>query len=158
MRVGIGVDIHPFREGRPLVLGGVRIPHDRGLDGHSDADVLLHAICDALLGAAGKGDIGIHFPNTDPRYKGIDSRELLARCRALLEGEGFRIVNIDGVVVAERPKILPYVSMMIKNISDILAVDPGRINLKATTCEGLGFVGRQEGIAAQAVCLLKKDV
>ena len=155
MRIGIGFDVHPFMEGRPLVLGGVRIPHERGLDGHSDADVLLHALCDALLGAAGEGDIGLHFPNTDPRYRGIDSRELLAHCRELVEKKGFRIVNVDGVVMAERPKILPHVPDMIKNISETLAVDPRSINLKATTCEGLGFIGREEGIAAQAVCLLE---
>ena len=158
IRVGFGYDVHRLVEGLDFFLGGIRIPHSRGAEGHSDADVLIHAICDALLGACNLRDIGFHFPNTDPRYKGIDSRELLAHCRTLLEGEGFRIVNIDSVVVAEKPKILPYVSRMIKNISDVLAIDPDQVNLKATTCEGLGFVGRQEGIAAQAVCLLKRYV
>jgi 2-C-methyl-D-erythritol 2,4-cyclodiphosphate synthase len=158
MRIGIGVDVHPFCEGRPLIIGGVHVPHDRGLAGHSDADVLIHAVCDALLGALGKGDIGVHFPDTDPRYKGVDSRELLARCRALLASEGFRILNIDGVVIAEKPRMRPYIPEMIKAMAEVLAIDPEQINLKATTCEGLGFIGRREGIAAQAVCLLNKNV
>jgi 2-C-methyl-D-erythritol 2,4-cyclodiphosphate synthase len=154
MRVGIGVDVHPFRAGRPLMLGGVAIPYEKGLDGHSDADVLLHAICDALLGAAGEGDIGVHFPDTDERLAGIASIEILSRCRSLLEKKGYRVSNVDGVVMAEKPKIAPFVSQMTQNIAHALGIEPDRINIKATTCEGLGFIGRKEGIAAQAVCLL----
>lgn len=154
MRVGIGFDIHRLEDGKEVVLGGVRIPFEKGLIGHSDADVLLHAICDAMLGAAGDGDIGVHFPNTDPLYKGISSMELLKKTKDIIAGRGFRVSNIDSVVIAEGPKVSPYRDVMIKNIAATLELEPDRIHVKATTGEGLGSVGRGEGIAAYAVCLL----
>jgi len=157
MRVGIGFDIHRLGEGREVVLGGVKIAFERGLIGHSDADVLVHAICDALLGAAGEGDIGVHFPNTDPIYKGISSMELLKKTRDIVAGRGFQVSNIDSVVIAEGPKVSPYRDIMEKNIAAALGVEPDRIHVKATTAEGLGSIGRGEGIAAYAVCLLVNE-
>ncbi|MBY6278368.1 2-C-methyl-D-erythritol 2,4-cyclodiphosphate synthase [Symbiobacterium thermophilum] len=154
MLIGFGYDVHRLVPGRPLILGGVEIPSKRGLEGHSDADVVLHALMDALLGAAGLGDIGQHFPPTDPRYEGADSLELLRRVVELLAGEGYRPVNCDITVVAERPKIGPYVDGMRARISAVLGVAPRRVSIKATTNEQMGFVGREEGIAAYAVALI----
>jgi 2-C-methyl-D-erythritol 2,4-cyclodiphosphate synthase len=154
-RVGQGFDVHALVAGRRLVIGGVQIPHDRGLLGHSDADVLLHAICDALLGAAALGDIGRHFPDSDPRYKGIDSRELLRHVRALVESRKFRIGNVDATIIAEAPRMAPHVPAMVANIASDLGIAPDAVNVKATTTEKLGFTGRGEGIAAQAICILE---
>ncbi len=154
MRIGHGFDIHRFAKGRPLVLGGVRIPYPFGLAAHSDGDVVIHALCDALLGAAGAGDIGAHFPDTDPRYRGIDSRILLRRVVALLEGEGLGVGNADITIVAQAPKLAPHLPEMRARLAQDLKVPEGRLNLKATTAEGLGPVGRHEGIAAHAVVLL----
>lgn len=153
-RVGIGYDVHAFAEGRPLILGGITIPSAKGLSGHSDADVLLHAIMDAMLGAAGQPDIGQHFPNTDPQYKNISSLELLSRVRAIVATAGWLVGNIDASLVAEAPKIGPYVADMRQRIAQALDVEPSAIGVKATTNERLGFVGRGEGIAAMAVALL----
>jgi 2-C-methyl-D-erythritol 2,4-cyclodiphosphate synthase len=155
MRVGQGFDVHRLVAGRKLVVGGVEIPHDKGLLGHSDADVLLHAICDALLGAAALGDIGRHFPDTDPEYKDIDSRALLRHVAKLLADRGRRIVNIDATIVAEAPRMAPHIPKMVENIAADLAVPKNAVNVKATTTEKLGFIGRGEGIAAQAVCLVE---
>ena len=154
VRIGQGFDVHPLVEGRKLIVGGVVIPHTHGLLGHSDADVLLHAICDALLGAAGLGDIGCHFPDNDPRYQGIDSRELLREVAALLKTHGYVVSNLDATIIAQAPKMAPYFAVMRKNIADDLEVDRECVNIKATTTEKLGFTGRGEGIAAQAVCLI----
>lgn len=154
MRIGLGLDAHAFADGRKLIIGGVDIPHDRGLAGHSDADVLLHAICDALLGAAALGDIGRHFPDTDARYKGADSRGLLREVAALVRRNGYAVGNVDAVIVAQAPRMAPYIETMCANIAADLSLDIGQINVKATTTEQLGFTGRREGIAAQAVCLL----
>ncbi len=156
MRVGQGFDVHPLVEGRKLIVGGVDIPHERGLLGHSDADVLLHAICDALLGAAGLGDIGRHFPDSDPRYQGIDSRRLLREVVRLLREKGFGVVNLDATIIAQAPKMAPYIAQMVANIAADLEVAADCVNVKATTTEKLGFTGRGEGIAAQAVCLIEK--
>ena len=156
-RIGTGYDVHRLVPGRRLVLGGVEIEYEKGLLGHSDADVLLHAISDALLGAAALGDIGQHFPDSDPRYKGISSLKLLAHAGELLRSNGYEIGNIDATLIAERPKISPYKERMRKNIADALSIDPERVSVKATTEEGLGFTGRGEGIAAQAVCTLQKN-
>ncbi len=156
MRVGHGFDVHRLIEGRKCIIGGVEIPHHKGLDGHSDADVLLHAICDALLGAAALGDIGKHFPPTDDQYKGIDSRTLLKQVVKLLVNEGFVVSNIDATVICEAPKLGPHTSMMCQNIAQDCAVNINQINIKATTTEKLGFTGRGEGIAAEAVCLILK--
>lgn len=156
LRIGHGYDVHRFAEGRELWLGGVRISHPLGLDGHSDADVILHAICDALLGALALGDIGQHFPNTDPRYRGIDSKELLQQCRLLVEREGYGVVNVDVSVMAEAPKLAPHLTGMRQAIAGPLNVDAGAVSVKATTNEGLGFAGRGEGIAAWAVVLLMR--
>lgn len=155
MRIGQGYDVHRLVAGRDLVLGGVKIPHALGLLGHSDADVLLHAICDACLGAAGLGDIGRHFPDSDPRYKGIDSRRLLREVRARIAAEGWRLHNIDSTIVAQAPKLAPHIPAMIANIAEDFGVAANRINVKATTTEQLGFAGREEGIAAYAVVLLE---
>jgi len=152
MRVGTGYDVHRLEQGRKLVMGGVDIPFEKGLLGHSDADVLLHAICDALLGAAGLGDIGKHFPDADQRYKGISSLKLLGEVRALLEQKGFRVHNIDSTIVAERPRMAPHIPAMIGNIAEAVRVNVSAVNVKATTTEGLGFAGKGEGIAAYAVC------
>lgn len=154
LRIGQGFDVHQLVAGRRLVIGGVEIAHDKGLLGHSDADVLLHAISDALLGAAALGDIGRHFPDSDPRYKGIDSRELLRRVAGLVREAGFVPVNVDATIIAEAPRMAPHVPAMVANIAADLGLDAGCVNVKATTTEKLGFTGRGEGIAAQAACLL----
>lgn len=154
MRVGIGYDVHKLIENRKLILGGVEIPHTMGLLGHSDADVLVHAIMDALLGAASLGDIGQHFPDTDPAYEGISSMKLLAHVGELLGKRGYVIENIDAVIVAQRPKLRTYIAQMEQNIAQVLAIAEDQINVKATTEERLGFTGREEGISAQAVCSL----
>lgn len=152
MRVGLGYDVHKLVEGRDLILGGVKVPHTLGLLGHSDADVLVHAIMDALLGAAALGDIGKHFPDTDPQYKGADSMMLLAHVRRLLEDKGYVIENIDATVIAQQPKLRPYIDEMEANIAKVLRIERDQINVKATTEERLGFTGREEGMAAQAIC------
>ncbi|WP_018131256.1 2-C-methyl-D-erythritol 2,4-cyclodiphosphate synthase [Effusibacillus pohliae] len=154
LRVGIGFDVHRLVEGRPLVLGGVKIPHDKGLLGHSDADVLLHAVKDALLGAIGEGDIGRHFPDTDETYRGADSVELLRHVWGMVKQKGFRLGNIDCTVMAQKPKLAPYIEEMRGVIAKELEADLAQVNVKATTTEQLGFTGREEGIAAQAVVLL----
>ena len=157
MRIGHGYDVHRLKEGRALILGGVDIPFEKGLDGHSDADVLTHAVMDALLGAAGLGDIGAMFPDTDPRYKGVSSLLLLEAVRRRLEAEGFRVGNIDATVVAQRPRLAPHLPEMQQNLARVLQIDPRRVNVKATTEERLGFTGREEGLAAHAVCLLEES-
>lgn len=154
MRIGIGYDVHRLAEERKLVLGGVEIPYKRGLLGHSDADVLLHAIMDALLGAAALGDIGKHFPDTDGRYKGISSIELLKKVGELLEERCFLIENIDATIIAQEPKMRPYIDAMRENIAKALGIEVSQVNVKATTEEGLGFTGNKEGISSQAVCML----
>ena len=154
MRVGMGYDVHRLVEDRDLIIGGVKIDYEKGLLGHSDADVLLHAISDALLGAAALGDIGKHFPDTDEKYKGISSLILLKHVGDLLEEEGFIINNIDATMIAQAPKMRPHIDAMRKNIADTLGLDISQVNVKATTEEGLGFTGAEQGIAAQAVCLL----
>jgi 2-C-methyl-D-erythritol 2,4-cyclodiphosphate synthase len=156
MRIGQGFDVHALVPGRRLVLGGVHIPHHLGLEGHSDADVLLHAVCDALLGAAGLGDIGRHYPDTDAQYAEIDSRRLLRDVAAKLAAAGWRVVNVDATVVAQAPRLAPHFAAMISNIAADLGLAPGAVNLKATTTESLGFTGRGEGIAAMAVALIEK--
>ena len=156
MRIGNGFDVHALAAGRRLVLGGVTIPHDRGLAGHSDADVLLHAICDAVLGALALGDIGAHFPDTDPRWKGVDSRVLLRHVMGLATAQGWAIGNLDTTVVAQAPKLAPHVPAMVANIAADLGCAPADVSVKATTTERLGFVGRGEGIAALATVLLER--
>jgi 2-C-methyl-D-erythritol 2,4-cyclodiphosphate synthase len=156
LRVGQGFDVHALAAGRRLVIGGVEIPFEKGLLGHSDADVLLHAICDALLGAAALGDIGRHFPDTDPRYKGIDSRELMRHVMSLVREKGFVVANLDATIIAQAPRMAPHIPQMVANIAADARVDPIFVNVKATTTEGLGFTGRGEGIAAQAICLLRE--
>ena len=153
-RIGQGFDVHQLVEGRKLIIGGVTIPYEKGLLGHSDADVLLHAICDALLGAAGLGDIGRHFSDTDPQYKNIDSRVLLHNVYRLLEEHGYTVVNIDATIIAQAPKMSPYISLMISNIAHELRMEAHDVNVKAKTAERLGPVGRGEGIEAEAVCLI----
>ena len=155
-RVGIGYDVHALEPGYDLIIGGVKIPHEKGLKGHSDADVLVHAICDALLGALSLGDIGQHFPDTDPQFKGISSLKLLSRVSELIKKEGYTVVNVDSVVVAQRPKLAPFINKMRENISFVLGILPSQVSIKATTTERLGFEGREEGISAQAVVLLKQ--
>jgi 2-C-methyl-D-erythritol 2,4-cyclodiphosphate synthase len=155
MKVGQGFDVHPLVRGRRLVIGGVDIPFEKGLQGHSDADVLLHAICDALLGAAGLGDIGQHYPDTDAKLRGIDSRALLRDVAAKLNERNLRVVNVDATVIAQAPRIAPYRSRMAGNIAADLGLDASAVNVKATTTEQLGFLGRMEGIAAQAVVLIE---
>lgn len=154
MRIGHGFDVHRLVKGRPLFLGGVEIPFEKGLDGHSDADVLLHAVCDAIFGAAGMGDIGIHFPDTDPAYKNIASIELLKETWKIVRPHYSSIINIDATVYAEAPKIAPHADQMKKNIAAALSAFPDQVNVKATTTEGLGFIGRKEGIAAACVVLI----
>lgn len=154
MRIGHGYDVHRFCENRKLCLGGVVIPYEFGLLGHSDADVLLHAVCDALLGAAALGDIGKHFPDNDEKYKGIDSMLLLREVIAKLKEKGYYVVNVDATIIAQAPKLSPYISKMIENISNELGVDTSAVNVKATTEEGLGFTGEKLGIAAHCVCLI----
>lgn len=156
MRIGHGYDVHRLVEGRDLILGGVKLDYPMGLDGHSDADVLLHAVSDALLGAAGLGDIGLHFPDTDPRYKGADSLRLLEVVGEKVKGRGFRVGNIDVTMIAQKPKLRPHISAMQENIAKALGIDPSRVNVKATTEERLGFTGRQEGMSCHAVCLLEE--
>lgn len=151
MRIGQGFDIHALVKGRKLILGGVDIPHEKGLAGHSDADALLHAVCDALIGAAGLGDIGIHFPDADPRYRGIDSRELLREVAQLLAAHGWRVENVDATIIAQVPKMAPHVAAMRENIASDLGISSRAVNIKAKTTEKLGCVGRGEGIAAEAV-------
>jgi 2-C-methyl-D-erythritol 2,4-cyclodiphosphate synthase len=153
----LGYDVHPLVEGRKLILGGVEIPFAKGLEGHSDADVLLHAICDGILGALGEGDIGKHFPNTDPRFKGISSLRLLEGVASKLREKFFFLENLDSTVVAEKPQIGPYISRMVEQIARVLGIAPEKVNIKATTSESLGFIGKGKGIAAYAVVLLKED-
>ena len=157
MRVGHGYDVHALAPGLPLVLGGVRIPHEKGCVAHSDGDVAVHALCDALLGAAALGDIGKHFPDTDPRYKGIDSLVLLREVVALLRREGYSVGNVDITIAAQRPRLAPFIDQMRSRIAAAMGVDTGRISVKATTTERLGFVGREEGIEAFAVALIEKE-
>lgn len=154
MRIGQGFDVHALVAGRKLIIGGVEIPYHLGLLGHSDADVLLHAICDALLGAAALGDIGRHFPDSDARYKGIDSRALLRQVVKLVAELGFRVANLDATIIAQAPRMAPHIPAMLANIAADLGVAQAAVNVKATTTEQLGFIGRGEGIAAQAICLL----
>jgi 2-C-methyl-D-erythritol 2,4-cyclodiphosphate synthase len=154
VRIGQGFDVHVLVVGRRLVIGGVDIPNGKGLEGHSDADVLLHALCDALLGAAALGDIGRHFPDTDSRYRNADSRMLLREVGRLVQEAGYRIVNIDATIIAQAPKMAPHISSMVNNIAADLGLSRGQVNIKATTTEGLGYTGRGEGIAAEAVVLL----
>ncbi|CFX03821.1 2-C-methyl-D-erythritol 2,4-cyclodiphosphate synthase [Syntrophomonas zehnderi OL-4] len=155
MRIGIGYDVHRLTEGRQLILGGVEIASEKGLLGHSDADVLLHAICDALLGAAALGDIGRHFPDTSQEFKDINSLVLMERTGQLIKEQGHTVVNIDSTIIAQRPKLAPYIDEMVINIARVLNISPGQVNIKATTTEGLGWEGSEAGIAAQAVVLLK---
>ena len=155
LRIGYGIDFHQLVTGRELFIGGVKIPHDKGALGHSDADVLLHAICDALLGAASLGDIGVHFPDTSAEFKNIDSKILLAKTFALIQKEGYSIINIDSTLCLEAPKIKPYVAQMQETIAAILSIPVKDISIKATTTETMGFVGRKEGLVAHATCLLQ---
>ena len=157
MRIGIGYDVHQLVPDRKLWLGGVEIPHTLGLLGHSDADVLRHAICDAILGAAALGDIGKHFPDNDPNYKNIDSKILLKKCGELIAEKGYRIGNIDSIVVAQKPKIGPYIPVMRQTLAEVLGIEADQVSVKATTTEHLGFEGREEGISAQAVVLLESS-
>ena len=156
MRIGHGYDVHKLVEGRDLILGGVKIEHHLGLLGHSDADVLLHAVSDALLGAAGLGDIGRHFPDTDPKYKGADSLKLLENVVEKITAQGYRVSNIDVTMIAQKPKLLPHIPQMRQNIARAVGIDEKRVNVKATTEEKLGFTGREEGMACHAVCLLEE--
>jgi 2-C-methyl-D-erythritol 2,4-cyclodiphosphate synthase len=158
MRIGQGFDVHALVEGRPLIIGGVTIPFERGLAGHSDADVLLHALCDALIGAAGLGDIGKHFPDTDPRYKGADSRELLRAVVRLLQERNFSVINVDSTIIAQAPKMAPHIPAMRANIAADLGLHADEVNIKAKTAEKLGSVGRGEGIVAEAVVLIQRSV
>ena len=155
-RIGIGFDVHSFKEGRKLILGGTEIPFEKGLAGHSDADALLHAISDAMLGALSLGDIGSHFPDTDPKFKNIDSTILLAKVNELINAENYEVVNVDSVIMLQRPKILPYVNQMKEKISGILGIKVDQVSVKATTTEKLGFVGREEGISVMATVLISK--
>lgn len=154
MRIGFGYDVHRLVEDRPLVLGGVTIAHERGLEGHSDADVLLHAITDALLGAAALGDLGTHFPDTDPQWRGIDSRVLLGHVKDLVEARGYRLANVDATVALQRPRLRPHIEAMRRHVAETLSLDLAQVSVKATTTEKLGFVGAEAGAAAFAVCLL----
>jgi len=156
MRIGFGYDVHPLAAGRPLILGGIKIPYLLGLQGHSDADVLVHAICDALLGAIAEGDIGRHFPDTNPQYKGIRSTILLKEVMTRMRERGFHVLNIDASIVAQKPKLADFIPRMVKEIAEVLEIETGRVNIKATTSEGLGFVGRGEGITAYAVALVQE--
>ena len=157
MRVGFGYDVHPLVTGRPLFLGGIEIPYLFGLQGHSDADVLVHAICDALLGAVAEGDIGKHFPNTDPQYRDIRSSILLKKVMNKVKEKGFHLLNVDATIVAQKPKLSDFIPRMVRQIAEVLEIEPGRVNVKATTTEGLGFAGRGEGIAAYAVALVEGE-
>lgn len=155
LRIGTGIDFHQLAEGYPLWIGGIQIPHHKGAVGHSDADVLLHAICDALLGALALGDIGLHFPNTDPAYKNIDSKILLSHCMQLVKDKGYQVVNVDATLCLEAPKIRPYVATMQQTIAPLLGVAVDAVSIKATTTEKMGFAGREEGLMAQATVLLQ---
>ena len=157
IRIGHGYDVHAFAPGDALVLGGVRIPFNKAFAAHSDGDVLIHALCDALLGAAALGDIGRHFPDTDPQYKGIDSRQLLHHVIALLQQRGYRVLNVDSTIIAQAPKMAPHIEAMQNHLAIDLQIDVGQVNVKATTTEKLGFAGRSEGIAVHAVVLIEKD-
>ncbi|GKV55140.1 2-C-methyl-D-erythritol 2,4-cyclodiphosphate synthase [Sporosarcina sp. NCCP-2222] len=157
IRVGQGFDVHEFAEGRPLIIGGVTIPHEKGLTGHSDADVLLHTITDAALGAIGEGDIGRHFPDTDAAFKDADSAVLLEKIWELVEGRGYKLGNIDCTIIAQRPKMAPYIGEIQKRVAELLKADVSQVNVKATTTEKLGFTGREEGIASMATILLVKE-
>lgn len=157
MRVGFGYDVHALVKGRPLILGGVKIPYLLGLQGHSDADVLIHAISDALLGAISEGDIGRHFPDSDPQYKNIQSTILLKRVMTMMREKGFHILNIDTTILAQKPRLSDHIPRMVKEIADTLEIETGRVNVKATTSEGLGFAGRGEGIAVHAIALVEED-
>lgn len=154
MRIGIGYDIHPLAAGRKLILGGVEIPHPKGLQGHSDADALVHAVCDALLGAMGEGDLGRHYPSSDSRYKDISSLRLLEDVVGKLERKGYRLVNLDTVIIAQAPRLSPYLTAMQKRMAEVLRVDPDLVNVKVKSGEGLDAIGREEAIATQAVCLI----
>lgn len=156
MRIGLGYDVHKLVEGRPLIIGGVNIPHEKGLLGHSDADVLIHAIMDGMLGALALGDIGKHFPDTDEKYKGADSMKLLKCVNDLINEKGYEINNIDSIIIAQNPKMAPHIEQMRKNIGQTLNTHVGNISVKATTEEGLGFTGTKQGISAQSICLLNK--
>ena len=156
MRIGLGYDVHKLVENRPLIIGGVNIPHEKGLFGHSDADVLVHAIMDGMLGALALGDIGKHFPDTDEKYKGADSMKLLKCVNDLVNEKGYVINNIDSIIIAQSPKMAPYIEKMRKNIAQVLNTDIENISVKATTEEGLGFTGTKQGISAQSICLLNK--
>jgi len=156
MRIGFGYDVHRLVSGRKLILGGMQIPHEKGLEGHSDADVLLHALCDGILGALGEGDIGKHFPNADPRFRGISSLELLKSVALMMARKKWNVENLDTTVVAEQPMIGPYIPQMVEKIAGVLKIPAGKINIKATTSEGMGFIGEKKGIVAYAVVLLKK--
>ena len=157
IRIGVGYDVHRLTEGLPFRLGGIDIPHDKGALGHSDADTLIHAICDALLGAAALGDIGLHFPDTSGEYKGIDSAILLKRTYDLITSKGFGIINVDAVIILQKPKVRPYIDEMRKKLAIILGIEQERVSVKATTTEKLGFIGNEEGVAAEAVVLLRKE-
>jgi 2-C-methyl-D-erythritol 2,4-cyclodiphosphate synthase len=156
MRIGMGYDVHKLVEGRKLIIGGVVIPYEKGLLGHSDADVLIHAVMDSLLGAAALGDIGKHFPDTDPQYKGISSIKLLEHVGRLIKSKGYHIGNVDATIIAQKPKMAPHIKTMVSNIAAALQTEDDRINVKATTEEGLGFTGSGEGISSQSICLLEK--
>ncbi len=156
MRIGQGYDIHPLREGRRLVLGGIEIPHTQGLEGHSDADALVHAVCDALLGAMGEGDLGGKYPSSDQRYKDLSSLSMLKDIAESLANKGFQLVNLDTVILAQAPRLAPYLEKMENSIADVLNVDRNQVNVKVKSGEGLGMIGRGEGIAAQAICLIEK--
>lgn len=156
IRTGIGFDVHQLKEGLPLWLGGVKVEHTKGLVGHSDADVLIHAICDALLGAAALGDIGKHFPDTDPKYKGIDSKLLLGHVVELLKSKGYSVVNVDSILCAQKPKVSPYIQQMRECLAQVMGIDIDCVSVKATTTEHLGFEGREEGISAYANVLIEK--
>ncbi len=158
MRIGQGFDVHQLVEGRPVIIGGIEIPHEKGLLGHSDADVLLHTVADACLGAIGEGDIGKHFPDTDPAFKGADSAKLLSHVWEIVKGKGYKLGNIDCTIIAQKPKMAPHIPKMKKRIAELLEADDHTVNVKATTTEKLGFCGREEGIAAQAVVLLVESV
>ncbi|HET7579157.1 MAG TPA: 2-C-methyl-D-erythritol 2,4-cyclodiphosphate synthase [Bacillales bacterium] len=157
MRIGHGFDVHRLADGRPLILGGIRIPYEKGLDGHSDADVLLHAVSDALLGAAALGDIGKHFPDTDPAFRDADSAKLLEQVYRLLKERNYKCVNLDATVIAQQPKLAPYIEKIRKSIASILEIEGGQVNVKATTTEKLGYPGRGEGIAAESVVLIEEE-
>jgi len=158
MKIGIGYDVHPLVKGRPLILGGVHIPHPKGLKGHSDADVLIHAMCNAILGALGEGDLGIRYPNSDPRYRNYPSTKFLDEIATLVQKKGFHIANIDSVVIAQEPRLLPFMEDIRAHIAKILSLEKGQVGIKAATPEGIGSLGNGEGIAAQAVCLIEKKL